>query len=234
MFIVSGAPTRGVQRVRPRMRNVGLVHVGLALVLGISLVLGTMQACTGEDMRLLPSAVAMAVVIGVAGLAMTLRVPRATAVAPALAAGSALTLLGSSAAAWFWVRAQPCVGNVLDREAVTLLLVTASAVAVLATSLWLLVSRDELEPWQATRGVVLASGAAVVVFVLGVGFALLMRGTTDMPVHRHGRGRRSLGRGSGRDRMAATEPRDRRRDPGLSAGCVAAGLLSGRCRIGTR
>ena len=95
-----------------------------------------------------------------------MRVPRATAVAPALAAGSALTLLGSSAAGWLWVRSQPCVGNMLDREVVTLLLVTASAAAVLATSLWLLVSRDEIEPWHAARGVLVSTVAAVT--VLGV------------------------------------------------------------------
>ena len=54
---------------------------------------------------------------------------------------------------------QPCVGNVLDREVVTLLLVTAASTAALATSLWLLVSRDEIEPWHATRGVVAATAA---------------------------------------------------------------------------
>lgn len=181
VFIVVDAPTRGVQRVRPRMRDVGLVHVVSALVLSLSLGLGTMQACTGDDIGILTSAVAMAVVIGAAGLAMTLRVPRATAVAPALAAGSALTLLGSSAAGWLWVRSQPCAGNVFDREVVTLLMVSAAAAAVLATSVWLLVSRDELEPWHATRGVVVATVAGVTVLVLGVGSAVLMSGTTEVP-----------------------------------------------------
>lgn len=181
VFIVVDAPTRGAQRVRPRMRNVGLVHVASAVMLGVTLVLGTMQACTGEDVNVLSSALTMAALIGLAGVAMTMRVPRATAVAPALAAGSALTLLGGSAAGWLWVRSLPCVGNVLDREVVTLLLVTASAAAVLATSLWLLVSRDEVEPWHGSRGVLVATIAAVTVLVLGVGFAVLMRGTTEIP-----------------------------------------------------
>jgi len=181
VFIVLDAPARGVQRVRPLMRNVGLVHVASALVLGTSLVLGSMQACTGEDVHVMSSALVMVALVGVAGVAMTVRVPRATAVAPALAAGSALALLGGSAAGWMWVRSQPCVGDVLDREVVTLLLVTASAAPVLATSLWLLVSRDEIEPWHGSRGVLVSTVAAVTVLVLGVGFALLMSGTTEMP-----------------------------------------------------
>ncbi len=182
VFTVIDAPTRGVQQVRPRMRNVGFVHVVAALVLGIALTFGTMRGCGGDDVHMLPSAVTMSVLIAVAGLAMTLRLPRATAVAPALAAGSSLTLLGGAAAGWLWVASQPCVGNVLDREVVTLLLVTASAAAVLATALWLLVSRDELEPWQATRGVVVATIAAATVLVMAVGFAVLMRDTFEMPV----------------------------------------------------
>ena len=181
VFIAVDAPTRGVQRVRPRMRDVGVVHVVAAVVLGATLSLAALRGCADGEVGLVPSAAAMAALIGVAGLAMTLRVPRATAVAPALAAGSALTLLGGSGAGWLWVRSQQCAGNVLDREAVALLLVSASAAAVLATALWLLVSGDELEPWHATRGVVVATVAAVTVLVLGVGFALLMRGTTEVP-----------------------------------------------------
>jgi hypothetical protein len=181
VFIVVDPPTRRVQRVRPRVRNVGVVHLVAAVVLVATLSMGVLQGCAAGEARSMPSAVAMVAIIGVAGLAMTLRVPRATAVAPALAAGAALALLGGSGAAWLWVRSQPCVGSVLDREVVTLLLVSASAAPVLATALWLLVSRDELEPWHATRGVVVATIAAVTVLVVGVGFAVLMRGTTDMP-----------------------------------------------------
>ena len=43
MFKVVDAPTRGVQRVRPRMRNVGLVHVVAAVVLAAALALGAMH-----------------------------------------------------------------------------------------------------------------------------------------------------------------------------------------------
>ncbi|MCZ3389879.1 MAG: hypothetical protein LH645_12370 [Actinomycetia bacterium] len=182
MFKVVAAPTRGVQRVRPRMRNVGLVHVVAALVLAATLALGAMHGCAGDDVQVLPAAAVMTLLIGLAGLAMTLRLPRATAVAPALAAGASLTLLGGATSGWAWVLAQPCVGNILDREVVTLLLVTAASAAVLATSLWLLVSRDEIEPWHATRGVVVATAAAVTVLVLGTGFAVLLRDATGTPV----------------------------------------------------
>jgi hypothetical protein len=182
VFKVVDAPTRGVQRVRPRMRNVGLVHVVAAMVLAATLALGTMQGCAGDDAQVLPAAAAMAVLIGLSGLAMSVRLPRATAVAPALSAGASFTLLGGAASGWVWVLAQPCVGNLLDREVVTLLLVTAASAAVLATSVWLLVSRDEIEPWHATRGVVVASTAALTVLVLGLGFAVLLRESSEMPV----------------------------------------------------
>jgi hypothetical protein len=182
VFKVVDAPTRGVQRVRPRMRNVGLVHVVAALVLAWTLALGAMQGCAGDDVEVLPAAAVMTALIALAGLAMTVRLPRATAVSPALAAGASFTLLGGATSGWAWLMAQPCVGNILDREVVTLLLVTAASAAVLATSLWLLVSRDEIEPWHATRGVIIATAAAVTVLVLGCGFAVLLRDTTGMPV----------------------------------------------------
>lgn len=182
VFGMVDAPTRGVQRVRPRMRDVGLVHVAAALVLGVALALAMMQGCVGNDAQLLPSGITMAGLIGLAGVSMALRLPRATAVAPALAAGASLTLLGSAAAGWVWVYSQPCSGNVLGHEEVTLLLVTAASAAALGTSLWLLVSRDEIEPWHATRGVVAATAAGLSVLVLGIGFAVLLADTTEMPV----------------------------------------------------
>lgn len=182
MFNVVDAPTRGVQRVRPRMRNVGLVHVVAALVLAPALALGAMQGCAGDDVQVLPAAGVLTLLIGLAGLAMTVQLPRATAVAPALSAGASFALLGGATSGWVWVLAQPCVGNILDREVVTLLLVTATSAAVLSTSIWLLASRDEIEPWHATRGVVVASAAAVTVLVLGFGLAVLLSDTSDMPV----------------------------------------------------
>ena len=83
-------------------------------------------------------------------------------------------LLGGAVSGWMWVTTQPCVGNVLDREVVTLHIVTAAAAAVTATSLWLLISRDEVEPWYATSGVVAATAGAMTVLVLGVGVAVIL------------------------------------------------------------
>jgi hypothetical protein len=182
VFKVVDAPTRDVQRVRPRMRDVGLVQVVAAIVLAVTLALGAMQGCAGDDVQVLPAAGVLTVLIGLAGLAMAVRLPRVTAVAPALSAGASITLLGGAVSGWAWVLAQPCFGNILDREVVTLLLVTAASAAVLATSIWLLVSRDEIEPWHATRGVVVAAAAAVSVLVLGIGFAVLLSDTSEMPV----------------------------------------------------
>jgi hypothetical protein len=180
VFVVVDAPTGGVQRVRPLMRNVGLVHVAAALVLGVALSLGAVQGCLGDDVQVLPSGITMAGLIGLTGVSMALRLPRATAVAPALAAGASLALLGS-AAGWVWVVPRPCVGSGLNPDVVALL-VTAASAAVLATSLWLLVSRHEIEPWHAARGVVAATAAALSVLVLGIGFGVLLVDTAETPV----------------------------------------------------
>ena len=182
VFKVVDAPTRGVQRVRPRMRNVGLVHVVAAVVLAAALALGAMHGCAGDDVQVLPAAGLMALLIGLAGRGDDCAAAARHGGRSGSVAGASFTLLGGAVSGWVWVLAQPCVGNILDREVVTLLLVTAASAAVLATSMWLLVSRDEIEPWHATRGVVVATAAAVTVLVLGVGFAVLLRDTSEMPV----------------------------------------------------
>ena len=46
---------------------------------------------------------------------MIARVPRVSAIAPALALGASLPLLGAALSGWLWVIGQPCMGNVLDR-----------------------------------------------------------------------------------------------------------------------
>ena len=96
VFKVVDAPTRGVQRVRPRMRNVGLVHVVAALVLAAALALGAMHGCAGNDVQVLPAAGLMACTRrrpGRAGhgAADAARVP--PSLRP-LSAGASLTLLG--------------------------------------------------------------------------------------------------------------------------------------------
>jgi hypothetical protein len=180
VFNVIDAPARGVHRVRPRMRDVGFVHLVAGLVLLAALGGVELSDCAGNGVQVITAAPALAALVALAGVAMVIRVPRATAVAPALAAGAALSLVGGAASGWIWVSGQPCTGNVLDREVVTLLLVSAASVAVLATALWLLYSRDELEPWYATRGVVVATASAVTVLVTAIGVTVLNDGGTPI------------------------------------------------------
>jgi hypothetical protein len=164
------------------MRSVGIVHVVAALTMAPLLTIGELQGCAGDDVRGIPAGLPLALLVAVAGVVMTLRVPRMSAIAPAASVGAALSLLGGACAGWIWLLTQPCRGNALDREVVTLLLVTAGAAAVLGTSLWLLYSRDELEPWYATRGVVVAAAASVTVLICGVGFAVLLHDAGETPV----------------------------------------------------
>lgn len=174
--------TRGVNRLRPRMRSVGVVHVVAALIMAPLLMRGELRGCVGNDVVSIPAGLVLALIVGLAGVVMVMRTPRASAVAPAASAGASLSLLGGAGAGWIWLASQPCLGNALDREVVTLLLVTAGAAAALGTSLWLLYSRDELEPWYATRGVVLAAAASAILLVCGVGFAALMYDAGETPV----------------------------------------------------
>ena len=118
--------TRGVNRLRPRMRSVGVVHVVAALTMAPLLMTGELRGCVGNDVLSIPAGLALALVVGLAGAVMVLRMPRASAVAPAASAGASLSLLGGAGAGWIWIASQPCLGNALDREVVTLLLVTAS------------------------------------------------------------------------------------------------------------
>ena len=59
-------------------------------------------------------------------------------------------------------------------QVVTLHIVTAASAAVVATSLWLLVSRDEIEPWYGTTGVVASAAAALTVLIVGFGFSAIL------------------------------------------------------------
>lgn len=176
------APARGVNRARPRTRSVGVVHLVSALTMAPLLTGGDLQACATEAVRIVPAGLALALIVAVAGAVMVLRVPRTSAVAPAASAGASLCLLGGAGAGWLWLMTQPCGGGALDRDVVMLLFVTAGAVATLATSLWLLHSRDELEPWYATRGVVVAAAAAATVLIVGVGFAVVLHDAGEVPV----------------------------------------------------
>ena len=163
------APTRDGQRLRPQMRSVGFAHGVAALALLAVLAFGSLKDCSGVEVRVIPAGIGLALLVALAAVAMIVRAPRVSAIAPALSLGASLSLFGGAVAGWVWVAPQPCMGNVLDREVVTLHIVTAAAAAVVATSLWLLISRDEIEPWYATSGVVVSAAGALTVLIVGIG-----------------------------------------------------------------
>lgn len=176
------APARVAARRMPRTRSGGVVVVASALAMVPMLLTEPLPGCATEDAASIPAAFALVVVTAVAGLVLVLRVPRTSAIAPAIACGASTSLLGGTAAGWIWIGSQPCVGNALDRELVTLLLVAAGSAAVLATSLWLLYTRDELEPWNGARGVVTATAASAVVLICGAGTVMLVHDAGAVPV----------------------------------------------------
>ena len=180
MNVVVEAPTRGAQRVRPQMRSVGIAHaVAAAALLGV-LGFGTLTACSGADVRMIPAGAELAMFVLLSSVVMLVRTPKVSAIAPALALGASVALLGGAIAGWTWFASQPCMGNVLDREMVTLHVVTAAAAAVVVTSLWLLIARDEIEPWYGASGVVVSAAGALTVLIIGVGSTVLLHTGTPL------------------------------------------------------
>jgi hypothetical protein len=156
------------------MRSVGIAHgVASVALLGV-LAFGSLTDCDGVEVRVIPGGLELALFVALASVTMIARLPRMSAIAPALSLGASLPLFGGAVAGWMWVSDQPCMGNVLDREVVTLHIVTAASAAIMATSIWLLVSRDEIEPWYAARGVVVSAAGAFTVLVLGFGFTVIL------------------------------------------------------------
>jgi hypothetical protein len=178
--VVVQAPVQGAKRLRPQMRSVGIAHaVGALALLGV-LAFGSLNDCAGAEVRLIPAGIELSLFVLLASAAMTARAPKVSAIAPALSLGASVPLLGGAIAGWIWVAGQPCIGNVLDREVVTLHIVTAASAAIVATSLWLLFSRDEVEPWYGTSGVVVAAAGALTVLIIGVGSGVLLHSGTPL------------------------------------------------------
>jgi hypothetical protein len=156
------------------MRSVGFAHGIASVALLCVLAFGSLKNCSGVEVRVIPGGIELAAFVALAAVAMIVRAPRVSAIGPALSLGASLPLFGGAVAGWMWVANQPCMGNVLDREVVTLHIVTAASAAVVATSLWLLVSRDEIEPWYGTTGVVVSAAAALTVLAVGIGFSAIL------------------------------------------------------------
>ena len=159
---------------RPRARSIGAVHlVAAAGMLALPpQQLGT--TCAGAEFVGTPAGVYLLFAVVISGLALLLRVPRCSAVAPALAAGAALSLLGGAAAGWVWFTGQSCPGVGFNTPAAVLVLQTGGAIAVLGTAASLLYSRHEFAPWAGAQGVVASTAAAVSTLVIGIGFAVLI------------------------------------------------------------
>ena len=171
------APTpveRGLPR--PRARSIGLV----LLVSGLaSLPLVHTQpvvACGSWTYDASALTHLMLVAILLAAGALILQLPKTSAAAPALALGASLPLLGGAAAGWIWLVKVGCASATVDQLAVSMVVQTASALAVAGCSAWLLYARDELEPWYGTRGVVLSSIVGLSILFIGLGSQFLETG----------------------------------------------------------
>jgi hypothetical protein len=167
-------PAGGVKQVRPRMRNVGIAHGIAAGVLLAVLAFSSLVGCSGVPVRPIPAGIGLSLLVATASVAMVARIPRMTAIAPALALGASLPLLSGAVFGWVWLSRQGCMTSTQNRELAAMLLVAAATIAVLVTSLWLLVSRDEIEPWFGARGVALSSAAALTVLGLALGYAAVL------------------------------------------------------------
>ncbi len=108
-----------------------------------------------------------------AGMALVLERPRTSAVAPCLALGAGLPVLGGAIGGVIWSATTACGSSLLDTHAALMIVEAGAALAVVVTSAWVLYVRDELEPWSGTRGVVLASCAALLVLTVGVGMFIV-------------------------------------------------------------
>lgn len=169
------APVRGVRRLRPRTRSVGVAQVVAATALLAVLTRASFEGCAASAADPIPGALGLAGLVAVAAVAMIGRIPRTSSVAPALSLGAAVVLLGGAMVGWGWVSSQQCVDNGLDAEVVTLLIATAASVAVAGTSLWLLADRREIEPWFGSLGVAVSATAAVSLIFIALIVSMLLQ-----------------------------------------------------------
>lgn len=155
---------------RPRARSIGLTLIVLGGLLVPCVAFDPPTAhCASTSWSGTSVAGLLTGLVVLAGLVLVLARPRASAVAPGLALGAGLPLLGSAIGGISWVATTECSSSLLGASAALLIVQAGAALAVLVTSGWLLYVRDELEPWTGTRGVVLASAGGLAVLTLGIG-----------------------------------------------------------------
>ena len=184
MLPVEAVPVVHRAQPRPRARGIGFVLVLAAAVLAPTLATSTLDGlCNQVPFLGTPAGAALIALIAIAGVVLLVGVPRTSAVAPALAVGASIPLLGGAVGGWRWLAQAPCVESLLDAPAAMLVLQAGASLAVIVVSWWLLYSRDEFEPWFGTRGVTAATVAAVVVAVVAIGCAALVAGKSGYSLY---------------------------------------------------
>ena len=156
---------------RPRAQSIGAVLLVAGAVSMLFVPAGPLAQCGVWAFEGATQTYLLLSVVVAAGLALLVRLPKCSAVAPALALGAALPMLGAALASWGGFLQGSCAPS--DSLAVLLVVESAGALAVASCSTWLLYARDEIEPWYGTRGVVVSSilGALIVFIGMGVDLA---------------------------------------------------------------
>lgn len=163
---------RAPSRERARARTVGLVYLVMGLLLVPAVVWAPPESCSATSLGS-PAGLLLSGAVIACGVMLAAGLPRAAAVTPALALGSSLPLLGAALGVLILVDATPCEGQQLGAAAGLPVIQGGAALAVAALSVWLLHVGRELAPWRGSRGVVVSTAAASVVFVGGAGAAWL-------------------------------------------------------------
>ncbi|HVQ86825.1 MAG TPA: hypothetical protein VMT88_01470, partial [Actinomycetes bacterium] len=159
----------------PRARSIGAIQLVAGLCMAPALwSRQTLTGCVGHELIGTPASALLMLAIVASGCALVLGVPRCSAIAPALAAGAAVLLLGAAAAGWASIGGTSCLDVGVDSPGVLLVVQTGGSLAVLVAAVALLYARDEFEPWGGAHGVIAASAAAATTLVIGVGFTLLI------------------------------------------------------------
>ena len=155
---------------RPRAQSIGAVLLVAGAVSMLFVPAGPMGECGVWAFEGAAQTYLLLSVVVAAGLALLVRLPKCSAVAPALALGASLPMLGAALAGWGGLIHGSCASS--DSLAVLLVVESAGALAVASCSTWLLYARDEIEPWYGTRGVVISGILGAVIVVIGVGVDL--------------------------------------------------------------
>ena len=155
---------------RPRAQSIGAVLLVAGVVSMLFVPAGPLAQCGVWAFEGAAQTYLLLSVVVVAGLGLLDRLPKCSAVAAALALGAALPILGAALASLGGLVNGSCSST--DSLAVLLVVESAGALAVASCSTWLLYTRDEIEPWYGTRGVVVSAMLGALIVAIGVGVDL--------------------------------------------------------------